>query len=242
MVLTSWEREQQEGKDKVKTSKKESDKNTYILNRRCRGSAHRQLSVCSDTPGGCSLPFGRYPEQPMFWEHRAGDRKQGQVTISAQSGGWCLAHGRRGQTCVCTKTVTLTLVCGSAAAPCQDGCLVAAAAQEQGCAQGPFPALSWHSGTSWQYRKSSSCSLLGWLDAQSVFGNNERHCTTFQQKDWEDRWWRVSSAPLKDFCIYFILIFVWRGYAAFQEGKPEIRFPQEAWELKIAMSSWLGAY
>lgn len=197
--------------------------------------------------------------QPATWEVPRADpilralcRGQKAGTGSSFCPKWWLMLGtqQKGQTCVYCCGVLLTLVHGradgaQAAAPCWDGCLVAAAAWEHGCAQGLFPALSWHTGPSWQSRKPSLCSLPRWLGPEFVFGNcSERHCTFHVLCPAE----RLGSQMMEDYGkVYpaqlhwrtspcFILMLVWRGCADFQEGKSNMRFLQEVWELKIAMS------
>ena len=86
----------QGGRARAETGRKEADKYPRTLSGRCRGSAHRRLALCPDTPGGCNLWYGRYPEQTLFQEHREGTRKQGEVLASAQSGGRCLVRGKNG--------------------------------------------------------------------------------------------------------------------------------------------------
>lgn len=164
--------------------------------------------------------------QPTTWEVPRADpilralcRGQKAGTGSSFCPKWWLMLGtqQKGQTCVYCCAVLLTLVHGradgaEAAAPCWDGCLVAAAAWEHGCAQGLFPALSWHTGPSWQSRKPSLCSLPRWLGPEFVFGNcSERHCTlpcplpsrkTGKADDGGLREGLSCPAPLKDFSMF----------------------------------------
>lgn len=223
-------------------------------------------------PGGCNLQYRGYPEQTPFQEHHGGARKpfsggaapSEEVPAFAQSGGRCLVHGKNGSD-LCLL-LCCTINCGVwKRTRCTRQLLSAELAVwwllllgSMTVCRGSFQLCPDTQLLGSPEKSSSVCGLSRWFAAEPLFANcGERHCTTFcvlclaEGPDrqvvgvyWEScsaqLYWRTSMSVGVPF--FFILLLVWRGYAAFQGGKSKTRFLQETWEFKIAKSSWFWSY
>lgn len=141
--------------------------------------------------------------QPAIWEVpradpvlRAPCSKQGQVPVSAQSGGWCLERGRRCQTCVCSNAAPLTLAQGRADAVWWL-LLLRGMAEHRGSFQlSPgiqgllvSPEILIHVACLGDWVLSLSLETV-------VRGSAPPSMSFAQQKDWQDRCWAVYPAQL----------------------------------------------
>lgn len=170
--------------------------------------------------------------------------------------------GKMGQTCACSYTVPWTAMQGGGHAArgssslqrCQSGgccgCSGARLRSRAFCKS----ALT-HGFLAVQKSLLLRVACLGdLLLSLSLENCSERHYTTAppgrrngQASSRGLRGVLFCPGPLKDFQVSrrpfpSIFLIVWRGHAAFQGGKSKMRFLQETWEIKMAMSSWFWAY